>query len=441
MAESIPTSATSQEKVDELAKAAALQYSLKNFADAAELYSKASEIQGELNGEMAPENADLLYYYGRALFKVAIATSDVLGGKVAQEEKKKPKVEREGKKEPAAVASSSSANGAKTEEEAFSSKPYFQLTGDENWTDSEDEEEEAAEAEGGAEADEEQDDFGNAFQALDMARVLYLKRLETLEGEKGADKEKGKAEISLEGKEVRERLANCYHFLVEIAFENERFHDAIPDARSALELQQEIFESYHPHVTEAHYKLSLALEFASVSNIRTDLGGPTDAEQQGGEVDFELRKEATQQMELAVQSLKEQIKRVEAKPTQVNNDKEMQAADLKELREMLEEMENHLAELKQDPNQTFDAAQGIDASVLQGVLSGILGADPSAQKAKLEEATRSANDISGLVKTKKKEKASVAAQAVAPVTESSGKRKLEVDDRKQDGKRAKTEED
>ena len=77
-----------KEKLAELTQAASLQYSLKNFSAAADHYADAVEIQAELNGEMAPENAELLFYYGRALYKVAVAKSDVLGNKVAQEDQK-----------------------------------------------------------------------------------------------------------------------------------------------------------------------------------------------------------------------------------------------------------------------------------------------------------------------------------------------------------------
>jgi HAT1-interacting factor 1 len=55
----------------------------------------------------------------------------------------------------------------------------------------------------------------------------------------------------------------------------------------------------------------------------------------------------------------------------------------------------------------------------------------------LAEATQSANDISSLVKPRKKEKAPAPA---ASSNASSSKRKLDVEDDGMDGKRAKTEE-
>lgn len=85
----------------------------------------------------------------------------------------------------------------------------------------------------------------------------------------------------------------------------------------------------------------------------------------------------------------------------------------------------------------------IDPSVFAGLLGGLVGGNTEEAKAKLEAAKATANDLSGLVKTKKKEKVSAAsATAVSASTDaSSSKRKinLEVEDTP-NGKRAKTEE-
>lgn len=88
-----------------------------------------------------------------------------------------------------------------------------------------------------------------------------------------------------------------------------------------------------------------------------------------------------------------------------------------------------LVELRQDPkSQDFNA---IDQSVFQGIVQGLL--DPAAQKAKLAEASKTANDLTGLVRTKKKEKPAPATSAAE-----NNKRKLEVIE-EANGKRAKTE--
>ncbi|KAJ4303513.1 hypothetical protein N0V90_002409 [Kalmusia sp. IMI 367209] len=434
-----------KEKLEELTQAASLQYSLKNFSAAAEHYSHAVEIQAALNGEMAPENAELLFYYGRALYKVAIAKSDVLGSKVAQEEKKKKPKAKKPKKEEAEAEASGATNGASAEEgkgETVASKPYFQLTGMENWSDSEDEEEE----EGGEGQEEEQDDFNDSFEMFEIARVLYHKQLEVLEGGDSGEKGKGKAEVSPQVRAIKEKLSDIYGFLVDLSFENERFHDAIPDARTSLTLLEEIYPFEHEKVTSAHYTLSLALEFASMAKIReqqTNQDAPAgdSKSQEEDVVDWELRNEASKHTELAIQSQEAHLKKAEGilSSDSLSPEKKKESeAELAEKRSMLEDLKTRLADLKEDPTkQKFDS---VDQTVFQGLLGGLLGADPETQKAKLAEATKSANDISGLVKTKKKEKSAPATASSTADEASSSKRKLEVEEDGMNGKRAKTEE-
>ncbi|CBX95896.1 hypothetical protein IAQ61_004719 [Plenodomus lingam] len=429
-----------KEKLEELSKAGSIHYSTKNFAAAAENYANAVEIQAELNGEMAPENAELLFYYGRALYKVAVAKSDVLGNKVAQEEKKNPKSKKAKK---AANGEGSSRVIAEQKEESVETKPYFQLQGDENWTDSEEEDMEEADGE----QEEEEDDFGNAYEVFELSRVLYSRQLEALEGD-AADKGKGKAELSPQARKLKERIADCHGFLVEISLENERFHDAISDARASLALQEELYPFEHENVTEAHYSLSLALEFASVSKVREDQTGkqpeipdtsqPPEDDKDG--INWELRKEAAEQTELAVKSLEARLKKEEAaldSDKLTPEQKKEKQAIIEDKKGMLEDLKARHMDLQSDPTkQEFDS---IDPSVMQGLLGGLLGADAATQKAKIAEATKSANDVTGLVKTKKKAKAP-APPASNSAAGSSGKRKLEVDEAGQEGKRSKTEE-
>ncbi|KAF1979676.1 hypothetical protein BU23DRAFT_496457 [Bimuria novae-zelandiae CBS 107.79] len=435
-----------KEKLDELAQAASLQYSLKNFSAAADHYADAAEIQVKINGEMAPENAELLFNYGRALYKVAIAKSDVLGTKVAQEEKKKPKAKKVKKEATIAEEGAAALNGSAKEEkkeQTTGSKPYFQLTGMENWDDSDEEEEEE---EGGEGQEEEQDDFADAFEMFEMARVLYHKQLEALESSDCADKGKGKAELSPEARVIKEKLADIYGFLVDLSFENERFHDAIPDARTSLALLEDLYPFGHEKVTSAHYTLSLALEFASVAKIReqqTGQDGPAAEakSQEEDPVDWDLRNEASKHTELAIQNQEAHLKRAEAglsSETFTPDKKKELEAELADKKSMLEDLRTRLADLKEDP--TKQKVDTVDQSVFQGLLGGLLGATPEEQKKKLAEATQSANDISGLVKTRKKEKSAPAASASTSADASSTKRKLEVEEEGANGKRAKTEE-
>ncbi|KAF2640342.1 hypothetical protein P280DRAFT_428324 [Massarina eburnea CBS 473.64] len=434
-----------QGKLDELTKAASLQYSLKNFSAAADHYADAVEIQAELNGEMAPENAELLFYYGRALYKVAIAKSDVLGGKVAQEEKKKKKPKaQKAKKEAVAEGSSNGAQKAEEGTASVDSKPYFQLTGDENW-DTEDEDEDEDE-DGEAQQEEEQDDFADAYEVFEIARVLYSKKLEALDtnDDSGKAKGKAKAELSSDARAIKEKLADCHGFLVEISLENERFLDAVTDARSAVTLQEELHPIEHENVTEAHYSLSLALEFASTAPAFEEKEGePKAAEDASQMIDWDLRNEAIKHTELAVEGLEKRLQ-LESEALSANaltaEQKKEKKAIVEDKKGLLEDLKTRITDLKSDPTKQ-PPPDTIDPTLFKGLLGGLLGADPATQKAKLAEATSSANDISGLVKTRKKEKvpALVPVQGASEKSSSSGKRKAEDEDG-MEGKRARTEE-
>jgi HAT1-interacting factor 1 len=122
------------------------QYAHKNYEEATDLFARASELQAELNGDMSPDNAEILFLYGRSLFKVGQSKSDVLGGKASGEKKKsnggaKPKKTAEFEREKiteAGVGIVAEQNGGAKAEDVDAKKPLFQFTGDENFEDSDD---------------------------------------------------------------------------------------------------------------------------------------------------------------------------------------------------------------------------------------------------------------------------------------------------------------
>jgi hypothetical protein len=112
-----------------------------------------------LNGETAPENAEILFHYGRSLFRVGQSKSDVLGGPAAAEKKQSAsgssnaaapaksdaqKATQEGVAIAAGQAGGDAAEKKEDDKEKESGpdgkKPLFQFTGDENFDDSSDEE-------------------------------------------------------------------------------------------------------------------------------------------------------------------------------------------------------------------------------------------------------------------------------------------------------------
>lgn len=342
--------------------AASQKYALKLYSDAADLYSKATALQADLNGEMAPQNADLLYSYGRCLYHVAVSKSDVLGAKVAgdgsagdgQPGGKRRKRNGSGaghistKKEPEASKDAEvaekvvekaveSKDGMKVSEEEEKvkegSKPFFQIRGDDaEWGDDEDEEQQDDE-----EPDEEEDDdFATAYEILDVARVLLSRQTEKL-----IDNGEGERKVNDDVKHVRERLADTHDLQAEISLENERFTDAVADSRASLELKQELFPNESSLVAEAHFKLSLALEFASVTTPKDAEGEPEHGSE--AQVDEALRKEAASHMEKAIDSSKLRVE-LESKKLDglSSDDATKQRRDIAEVKDIISDMETRV---------------------------------------------------------------------------------------------------
>ncbi|KAM0200181.1 hypothetical protein ACHAPI_002605 [Fusarium lateritium] len=417
------------------AKGAAL-YAHRNYEEAAEVFSRASILQAEINGETAPENAEILFHYGRSLFKVGQSKSDVLGGPAVSEKKKstegkaKKPVQTEAEKvtqEGVGIVAEQKDGEKKTEDTKGDKKPLFQFTGDENFDESD--EEENAE---GEEVEEEDDDLATAFEILDLARVCYMKRLEALENEQSEESGKGKeaAEDSPTIRHVKERLADTHDALSEISLENERYPNAIEDGRTSLKFKMELYPEESEIIAEAHFKLSLALEFASVTTP-----GDDGANAKREDMDQDLRDEAVKEMELAIKSskLKLQNKEVELATMASPEDNELARKSIQEMKELIGDMEQRLVDLRNDPIDAKDIL-GADAGPIGGILGAALGESAAETKARVDEAKKTATDLSGLVRKKNKDESTAGSD-----TESNGKRKAEESVEETEAKKAKVD--
>ncbi|KAK2615418.1 hypothetical protein N8I77_002174 [Diaporthe amygdali] len=424
-------------------------YAQKKFDEAAEVYAQAAEMQAEMNGEMSPENAEILFLYGRSLFKVGQSKSDVLGGKAPATEGAKPKQKKAPKKangapkaEPEAEPVSAAQEKTETPEadrvaeeavkiiaddtsagkadkkEVEAKKPLFQFTGDENFADSDEDEDAGAEGEG-EEDEEEDDDLATAFEILDLARVLLKKRLEeklaanTAEGkgkekaENGGDDDNEHGDVGL--RHINERLADTHDILAEISLENERYPNAIADARESLRYKQQLYGEDSEIIAEAHFKLSLALEFASVTAQADEdaaAGGSSSdaAAAPPREVNQELRDEAAKELEAAIEStkLKLQNKEVELATLHSPEDNDISRKQITETKEIIADMEQRLVDLRGPPID-MKAALGVDP--MGGILGAALGESSTETEARIEEAKKTATDLTGLVRKKDKRKA------------------------------------
>jgi len=381
----MPTETTTA-RLATLKAQAAKAYAQKDYSAASDFYAQACELQSSINGDDNPRNAHLLYLYGRSLFQVALTKSDVLGGKPAEEQDEM--VEKGGKgkgkgKDPSKVEGGGDEKLKAPAPEVGAKGGFFSFTGDENWDDSE-EEGEGADAEEDGDAEKEGgDDFTLAWEILDFARVLFLKQLgsSTCSDESagdettstkaadgpttGADEIKPivqetttdasdgpitsipnpdptppappatsatstSTEIKPDIKTLQTALADTYDLLGEVSLESESFPQAARDLRSSLELKLALYPPASTLISEAHFKLSLALEFAAAGEDVAD-----DHRRNG-------RKEAAVEMELAIASCHARIAKEEAelKELGADGDKDGKARkSLEEAREMVGELE------------------------------------------------------------------------------------------------------
>ncbi|KAI2467425.1 hypothetical protein F4781DRAFT_402362 [Annulohypoxylon bovei var. microspora] len=412
------------------AKANAL-YAQKKFEEAAEIFSQATEMQAEINGEMAPENADILFLYGRSLFKVGQSKSDVLGGKAAGENKsngaadKKPKTKNSQAESSTATGTTEKAAEKATEEGLVNAaakdttegekvldakKPLFSFTGDENFEESDEEEQ----AEGEEDEEEEDDDLAVAFEILDLARVLFEKSLE----QEDQDSSEGKGKEKVEGdspavKHIKERLADTHDLLAEISLENEKYPLAVNDCRASLKYKEGLYGEESEVIAEAHFKLSLALEFSSVTTTEEDAAGAN-----AKPVDEELRKEAATELEKAIKStkLKLDAKEVDLAMLHAPEDNEATRKQIAEVKDLIADMEQRLIDLRKPPMDVNSVLASDDTML--GVLGAALGESTEKKDARIEEAKKNAKDVSGLVRKKTKEESK-------QETNGNGKRKAE----------------
>ncbi|KAL1837942.1 hypothetical protein VTJ49DRAFT_3237 [Mycothermus thermophilus] len=369
---------------DLCAKATAL-FAHKKYEEAVEIYGQAAEMQAEMNGEMNPANAEILFLYGRALFKVGQSKSDVLGGKAPEAKPAKPKASKSTNGSTSAAAEPKPAAAASgTTEKPEIKKPLFQFQGDENFEDSDEDEE----AEGEGEEDEEDDDLATAFEVLDLARVLFNKQLEALKPQEEEQQGKGKevAEPSSDSawvRHIKERLADTHDLLAEISLENERYPNAITDSRASLKYKEELYPFESEIIAEAHFKLSLALEFASVTKSSDD-----EDTAKNNQVDQSLRDEAAAELEAAINSTKQKLQNKEVELATLHNpdDNEATRRQIADVKEVLADMEQRLVDLRKPP---------VD-------LNAALGIAPAPKPEVSEEVKKAANDLTGLVRKKRK---------------------------------------
>ncbi|KAK9329488.1 hypothetical protein V1520DRAFT_279180 [Lipomyces starkeyi] len=323
-------------ELEKLTAAGSKSYGHKKYEDAMESFARACEIYVMMHGKDDP---NLLFLYGRALFQVAVSSSDVLGG-----------VKTENEKTSIAPQGVAPVGSPKAEP---SGKGLFQFTGDAEDADSEEDEEQGEE--------EEENDFETAWEVLDLARNLFEKQLSSL-----LDAAANKETI----RDIQQKLADIHDILGEISLESENFAQAATDLEASLKFKEKLYAEESTFVSEACFKLSLALEFI-----------PDRPEK---------RKQAAELVQKAIDSVKKRI-----------------AISGEDDAGLLKDLESRLLDLEKEPTGVSD-----------GQAADILGPSAEDIKDKLAAALTQANDINDLVRRKPVANgASPAAASAAPAGE------------------------
>lgn len=309
-------------RLDEIIARAKAKEAMKDHETAADLFSQATELQAKINGEMCLDNAELLYMCGKSLYNLAMSRSDVFGAKMTSEIKAESPAassgkqgkgkgkevvveeeEEEGKNEGKGIIASAVQQGKQPatkggdikHDAGLSETGLFQFQGDEEYDTSDDEDEETKEED----QEEPEDDFRNAWEVLDLSRVLFTKKLESIDTSSDAE----------QAKQIKEFLSNVYELQAEISLEDEKFSDAVSDYKTALNFNSELYDFENQKIASCHYMLAVALEMYS-AKVES---GECDESEKANLKPEDLREEAATNMEKAIQSCTQRLTKEKAR--------------------------------------------------------------------------------------------------------------------------------
>lgn len=409
-AEANPSS-TARQLIDESKR----HFALKEYAASIDKVAQALEQLSSEYAEDADQLAPVLHLYGRSLLENFIINSAALGGGGGSAALPAPSAPA-----PAPVASGSSSKpsgSAAGSSSAVKNDPRFSFSGDAE--DDDDEEDEAAAGAAGGEGDDE-DDLQVAFSVLDLARVIYQRILDspsptltTLGGQEwGATR-------------IKAELAEVMNYLGDVGLEAENFQQASSDYESSLDTLLPLLLPHSRRLADAHLRLGLALEFhpdvdqrkgakshvqaasdvlaariaAIQSRIDSDSAASEVTEEEGKEKDdlAQLSDKAALQKELEdVQGMKKEIDtKLEEYETE---DGQAQLNGQPDLTGVL----GLSADAAAGGVSTKDALQQAIKDAFLGASEGDGGVNPFTGAAKSASADAPVNNLSSMVKRKKK---------------------------------------
>lgn len=205
-----------------------------------------------------------------------------------------------------------------------------------------------------------------------------------------------------------------------------RYPAAIEDTRIWIKYAAELYPEDSEILAEAHYKLSLALEFASITQTSDD-GSNSKRE----EIDQTLRDEAISEMQLAIKSSKLKLhnKEVEVATSASPEDNDLLRRQIADMKEVIADMEQRVVDLRKGPIDTNELLGGPQANALGGVFGAVLGESAAQTEKRVEEAKKTAVDLTSMVRKKTKPEESGKRKAEEPAeTGGESPKKAKVDD-------------
>jgi len=371
--QSVSTSGSYSPQVQKEIQLGNREYALKNYEKAVEYYGQASELQYSLQFNfltIAPKKQVLMILIFSSFTEKHSSKS--------RRRTVKSSVERRLRIlhsvwlifisliiiDPKQALATAAGAGSVSESET-KVNPKISFSGD-----AEDEEDE--EGEEGEGDEEKEDDFQIAWEVLETAKLLYEKEIESRKG-KGVSGRGSEVDNSLERK-----IADVCDLLGEVSIENgstlflenglllESFDAAVQDLTKALELKIGLYAPSDPIISEAHYKLSLALEFATHPSPE------------------ENRQKALEHLEAAIDSVKQRVVLLES---QDNHEQAKYAKELiEELTVKVDEMRNP-TKGEIDVGAMFGSGVGLSEVLQQKVAESLAGG---------------AHDLTALVRKKEK---------------------------------------
>jgi HAT1-interacting factor 1 len=123
-----------------------------------------------------------------------------------------------------------------------------------------------------------------------------------------------------------------------------RFPNAVSDFKASLAYKQELYQMESAIIAEAHFKLSLALEFASITTTKDEDDEDPSALPKTTHIDEAMREEAAKELEAAIVStkLKLQNKEVELASTYSVDDNDITIAQIAEVKDIIADMEQRV---------------------------------------------------------------------------------------------------